>query len=414
MGMRTTIPGANSLRSQSADHNALFRAIHKARVTVVNVEAGTVQVQLEKVPYTTEATMPLLGMSLPPSQTSTREPGFKDSSWGRYIPQVGDILLVGFGSDGTLHSLGYSALFYRGLDYGEKANEDTGGLNWGETIGKRMKPGDWDFKSARNSNLYLGDRAKLSSGANSITVNKPSSDITIVSPLLIDRAVVSESRFGAVRRRVLPTDSEEKAIYSSMGSQAQERTAVVRWNNSTPTGGILTEQSSGDVIEDSATGSAIRLSSQSQPVRRYFLANDVSGATVAYEETVDVMGNYEVASTMATNFTWDTVLSSWEISNLSTKIESTSTFEVTCDSTMTLTGNGGVVIDGSSIKLGANASQSFVLGNKWSEFANALVVALVKHIHPAPGTSPSADFGLAAPDLYLKITAALSALIKGE
>jgi len=418
MGMRTVIPGANTFRTQTASHNALFRAIHKARVTAVNLELGTVQVQLEKVPYTTEATMPLLGMSLPPSSTGNREADFKASSWGRYIPQIGDILLVGFGSDGTLLSLGYSALFYKGLAYKEESSEDTGGLNWGETIGKRMKPGDWDFKSARNSNLYLGDRAKLSSGPNSITVNKPTSDITMTSPLFIEKSAVSEFRFGAVRRRELPTDPEEKAIMSSRSTQAQESSTIIRWNNSTPTGGLLVESSMGDVIEDSVSGSALRTSSQSKPVRRYFTANDITGIITAYEESVDSMGNFEVASDLATNFTWDTILSSWEISNLSTKIESTSTIELTSDSTMTLTGNGGVVVDGSSIKLGgSNASQPFVLGNKWQEFANALVVAIVTHTHtssaPTVETTTSASLVAQQANFTAKITAALSALIKG-
>ncbi|MDC1299963.1 hypothetical protein N8Z24_00490 [bacterium] len=428
MGMRTVIPGSNSQRVRKEHNDALYKAIHKARVFEVDIEKGTVKVQLEKVPYTVEATMPLVGMSVPPltpdptGEDAKHGVDFKASSWGRYIPQVGDILLVGFGMDGTVYSLGYSALFYKGVQYGEQAEESTGGLNWGTTVGKRMKPGDWDFKSARNANLYLGDKAKLSAGSSSVNLSKFSADITSTAPLIMDKATQSEARFGAVRRRVLPTDSTESPITSSRGAdQAQESTTIVKWNNSTPQGGILTEYAMGDVIEDSTTGSSLRTSSQSQPVRRYFLANDLAGATAAYEESVDVLGNYEVSSSLATNFTWDTPLCSWEISNLSTKIASTSTVEITADTTLILTGTTGVVVDGATIKFGGDsASEPFVLGLKWQEFAGALVAAIGAHTHlytpPNGFTGPPdpASWTAASLDLQAKILAAISALVYGS
>lgn len=418
MGMRTVLAGANSQRTRAGDHDSLYRAIHRARVSEVHIDKGTVQVQLEHVPYSVEATMPLLGMSVPGSKIQGESIDVKKTSWGRYIPQRGDVLLVGYGSDGTLYALGYSALFYRGLQYSEESKKDKGGFNWGETVGKRMKPGDWDFRSARDSNLYLGEKAKLSSGPVSISVNKPSQDITITSPLVIDKASQSESRFGAVKRRVLPTDSTESPITSSRGAdQAQEDTVKVKWNNSTPQGGILTESSMGDVVEDSATGSALRISSQNQPVRRYFLANDLAGATAAYEESVDVLGNYEVSASLATNFTWETPLCNWEITNLTTKIASTTTIELSADTTVNITGTTGVVLDGATIKFGGDsASEPFVLGLKWQEFAGAIVAAIGAHTHPVSGAlaSSSTNFALQVPDLTAKIAAAISAAVFGS
>jgi hypothetical protein len=139
MGSNSINVRGNSFDRRHRDHEKLFNAIHRARVTDVFVEKGTMAVVLEGVAYSAQVTIPLLGLSAPPSVTEEeREQGkanFKASSWGRYLPQVGDLVLVGFGSNGELHALGYSAIFYRGFDLSDSEEESTGGIGWGETSG---------------------------------------------------------------------------------------------------------------------------------------------------------------------------------------------------------------------------------------------------------------------------------------
>jgi len=429
MPMNTILPDANSFRKRNADHRSIFSATHRAQVKEVHVEKGTCVVKIEKLNQVEEVTFPLLGLSTPPSTTDSSKIDYKSSAWGRYIPQVGDVLLVGFGSDGVLHALGYGAVFYTGLAKADAVEESTGGINWSEVSGKVMKPGDWDFKSARQSNLYLGDRAKVSSGANSIAVNGPSSDINISSPLIIDRARVSEARFGSVRRLILPTDTEEDYVPTVRGAildYAQEATWKVKWNNSTPSGASLAEFSIGDVMEDSVTGSSIRISDNMQPVRRYFAASDTTGLLNVFEESVDAFGNYALVASTATAWNWSTNLSKWEISNLSTKISSNSTIELSSIGKFSISGVAGVDISGNLtvsissdtlIQLGGtSASEPYMKGATWLSLFQTLVAALISHTHPTSmgPSSPSVELAVQLPSVLAQAPNVLSTLIIGK
>jgi len=429
MGMNTIIPGANSFRKRNEDHKSLFSSIHRARVIEVHVSKGTCTVKLEKVNYSAEVTFPLLGLSTPPSVTDPTKIDYKSSAWGRYIPQIGDVLKVGFGSEGTLYSLGYDAVYYGGLSKADSIEEQSGGISWDESSGKMIKPGDWDFKSSRSSNLYLGDRAKVSSGANSISVNGPSSDITSSSPLLIDRARVSEYRFGSVRRLILPTDTEESYIPTVRGAlpdYAQEATWKVNWSNGLPSGALLAEFSFGDVIEDSALGSSIMVSDNLQPVRRYFKASDTTGLLNVFEESVDAFGNYSLAASLATAWNWSTNLSAWEISNLSTKISSISTIDLSSIGKFSISGTAGVDISGNLIVSinsdtliqlgGSSASEPFLKGATWLSLFQTLVTALISHTHPTSmgPSGPSVALGAQLSSVLAQAPNVLSTLIIGK
>lgn len=326
MGGNQYIPVNNSLSYREAEHKALFSAIHRARVSEIHIDKGTVTLSLESVVYTQEVTMPLLGLSAPPDLTSDAPVAdFKSASWGRYIPQVGDVLLVGFDMNGTLYSLGYASIFYRGFNLADEGLEDQGGISWGESSEKRLKPGDWDFKSARESSLYLGNQARLASGQNSFSLNRDTGDIIVNTPLLSEQIGVSTFRYGAVRRTVLPTDTSESYIYTSrLGTIAQESTQSVKWLG-TPLGSVLAHHSIGDVVEQTSGVYTLKLSGATVPlpVRKWFTSTDITGYLTTYDEEVDSLGNYLVTADTAVDFKWSTTLAAWDISNLSTTISST-------------------------------------------------------------------------------------------
>lgn len=425
MGSNSVNPRGGSFTKRSRDHQMLYSAIHRARVTDVLLEKGTVSVTLENVAYSAQVTIPLLGLSAPPSLTDdTSKPAqanFKSASWGRYIPQVGDLLLVGFGSNGDLYALGYHAIYYKGFDVADIESEDTGGIGWGDTSAKSLKPGDWDFRSAGNSSLYLGQKASIASGINSIDINQPTDDITIDTPLLIGNIGISKLLYGSVERFLLPTDSEPKAIVSSRaGTAAQEATIKVKWNGGPTDGQELSTWSIGDVVDDDSTTAAIRLSNASspQPVRKYFNCADNTGYINAYTEIVDAGGNYEVSSSLGTEFTWDTVLATWDISNLSLTMSSTESIDMTANTTFNITGTSGVILDSSSLIQfgGSGASEPMVLGIKWQSFISALMIALSTHTHPSPvgPTGPSADFAAQVTNLNQQAGNTLSSKVMGS
>lgn len=351
MGYRAIVPSARSFDKRNREHKALFSAIHRARVYEVSITDGTISVQLESLGYSDKITMPLLGLSAPPDKGSQApNADFRAASWGRYIPQIGDLIYVGFDMNGSMYSLGYASIFYQGFDIGEKREASDGGISWGEESEKRLKPGDWDFKSSRGACFYLGGQAKLSSGQNSISLNRDTGDIIINTPLLDEQIGFSNFRYGAVRRFVLPTDTSESYLYTNRaGSIAQEATLSVRWLGA-PTGVDLAYWSIGDVVDDSLGAYALKLSGATvpQPVRRYFYSHDFTGYIKTYEEEVDSGGNFLVKASSATDFSWSTPLASWDITNLRTSI--TSTTNIMLESLSIQLGNGAVepVIKGST------------------------------------------------------------------
>jgi hypothetical protein len=357
MGYNTVIPNNSSFASRNKLQSTIFSTIHRAVVTDLHLEKGTVNVSLETVSHSAEVTIPLIGLSMPAN--SDAETSMKSSSWGRYIPQIGDMLLVAFSANGNLHALGYSAMYYKGFEVSDMLTEETGGIGWGKTSGKSLKPGDWDFKSSRESYLYLGDCARLSSGPYSIVLSSSTQDVTVTTSLHLENIGVSKLRFGDVRRFVLPTDLDESYIacdrvsMSGFPETAQEATINVKCPGLSTSGSDIALWSIGDVIDDAGVTASIMRSESGNPVRKYFKASDSSGLITTYEEIVDSIGNYALSSDTAILCEWDTKLANWKISNLTTEIASTTS----------------ILLDSILVKLGGNAAVSSVL--KGTEFVNS-------------------------------------------
>lgn len=383
MGRARTRPNVHAEKREM--DATFFSRIHRARVTDVHLEKGTVDVVFDGAPYQREVLIPLLGLSYAPRSTSdgttetaetTPVPDLdreraKSTSWGRYIPQKGDMLIVGFDPRGQIFSLGYHAVFYGGFAYADSVYADSGGIGWGEESGKKLQPGDWDFKSSRNSSIYLGDKAQVSSGPHSILLDKTSGDVTITSGLVQDAyGESSERRKGDARRFVLPTDSAETYIPSiipgNVSKTAQESLDKACY---TTLLGVTTELSrihQGEVIDElTKTPMVPSLNPSLAPlalltgtgVRMLHSVKDTTGLIDLYISAVDDMGNYGVSAPTATGFVWLTPLSTWQITNSTTTHTSTTSYSLTSNS-VTITGESTISLSGASITVSGSTSVS--------------------------------------------------------
>ena len=368
MGRTTLNRQTNSFAKRRNDEASFFRHVHRARITDVHVDKGTINVQFERLDFGREITIPFMGLSIPP-QTSETDKNYLRASWGRYIPQVGDIVLVAFGPDGAPYALGYHTISYESFDFFDLVNDSRGGIGWGDSSGRTMlKPGDWDWRSARGSALYLGDRASLSAGPHGISINKPTADITTATTLAIGKfGTGTETRQGGARRRVLPTDTNETDIYNSTGAVAQEVNYSVKIGP-IPGGTEIARESFGDVIDE--TTFQPMLGESGQFVRRFTLLKDISGLLDVFTQKIDTGGNSVTEAQTAIKFSWNTPVAAWDVKNLSTKIESTSTIDIKATGVMTLEATGAatlkssasVTLEAPSISLGQAASEPVLKG----------------------------------------------------
>jgi len=423
MGRNIVNKESSSFLSRKSKENSFMNSIHRARVTDVYVDEGTVNVLFESLAYSRKVTIPLLGLSVPPKMNES-DKNYLRSSWGRYIPQVGDSLLIAFDANGTAYALGYHAIFYEGFDQYDQENEARGGIGWGPASGReRLRPGDWDFMSARNSVLHLGDRAKIRSGPHSININKPTGDITTTTTLEIENVgESSEIRRGGARRRVLPTDEQETNIYSARGGQAQEVNYDIRYGGLIPGGTTIARKSCGDVINDTLFSPMI--GEAGQFVRDYTLLKDLSGNIDVYEEKIDTLGNFVVSANLATKFSWTTPLAQWSVNNLSTSLTAITSVDITgvtvnitssgsmslnSTGTMSLSSSASVAVSAPSISLSgfvnlgsAAATDRVVKGDSFSAAMVTFLTVLSASLNTAsifPPNLPLAAAGVAAATL---------------
>ena len=230
-GRSNANPQTSTTLRDRAKHQSYYNSLHRVRVQDLHIERGTVEVAPLNggTPY--EVSIPLIGLSIPPPLTQT-DNNFLRASWGVYYPQVEDILIVGFDTIGNPLCLGFSAVDFNVMKRRDDANEDRGGIGWADASGKRLRPGDWSFRSARNSMLYLGDRARIGSGPHSMTFDKPNGETVIQTDLLHTYyGSAGEIRAGSARRILVPgVDTQESYIPSLLNPPvpAQEYVNYVR------------------------------------------------------------------------------------------------------------------------------------------------------------------------------------------
>lgn len=206
----------------------------------------------------------------------------------------------------------------------------------------------------------MGNKVKLSSGALSLTLDKPANQISQSSSLNNIQAGNSYCNFGEVRRFVLPTDTEKSNIFSLRPTAGiipfdvgKEFNVSVRWPGSipSPAGTEIASFSVGDVIDDSIPAPILMVSTGGGNVKWYRNVQDKSGFMSAFSEKIDDLGNYEVTALTGTLVNWTTAAASWNITNMSTVFTSSTSFSVT---STTIDFNG-------MVNLGASAATDYVV-----------------------------------------------------
>ena len=372
MGRLRTTPGFHE--KQRNQHRAFFSSIHRATVTDTASVAtkGTVDAMVEGTDLTLPNILaPLMCLSMPPKgkdeagNLNADDDNGANAAWGRYIPQVGDVLLVGFDTNGEPYALGYHALYFQGMDVKDKEAAEHGGIGWGTESGVKLEPGDWDFMSRRGSRLMLTDKVYLSSGPHSFILDQSTSAATLTTTLEITQyGEASKESQGGVRRFLLPTDTEETEIYGIFGSVAQESTNVVRRGSLVPPGGIeMARTSMGEVIDELTFLPMVPVVTYpalntvlGTGTRLFRSVKDPLGATELFTELVDDLGNYGLSATTSTGCQWNTPLATWTVLNLATDWTSSTTFGVTAGAAIDLTAGAEFSLTaGAAIDLTAGA-----------------------------------------------------------
>ena len=440
MGRLRTTPGFHErMRNQ---HRAFFSSIHRATVidTSSAVTKGTVDAQIEGSDVTlADMLAPLMSFSIPPKgklptgDLNTADDNGASAAWGRYIPQVGDVLLVGFDTNGEPYALGYHATFFGAMDIKDKQASARGGIGWGVESDVKLKPGDWDFMSKRNARLMLTDKAQLSSGPHSLTLDQSAGAATLTSTLAVTQyGEASKELQGSVRRFILPTDTTETEIYGIFGSIAQESTNIVKRGSLVVPGGIeMARTSVGEVIDELTflpMVPAVTYPALNKLVgtgtRFLRSVKDPLGTTEFFTELVDDLGNYGLSATTATACQWTTPLATWTVLNASTDWTSSTGFSVTTLGALDLTAATGfsvtaatATITATQVALGADTalSEYLIKGTKLIPALQAffaIVAAQTSATDPVSTMAVVKATGAAVAAVLPILSAALSATTK--
>ena len=344
-----TFPGLR-IRAQHQSH---YNSLHEVRVTDLHIERGTVEVEPRNGGTPFSVPMPLIGFSIPPPLSKT-DNNFTRASWGVYYPQVDDIIIVGFDTKGYAFSVGFGAIDFKVMNERDAAYGDKGGIGWGEASGKRLRPGDFSFKSSRNSTFYLGDCARLGSGPHSITFDKANGETVIQTDIVHTRyGSAGEIRAGSARRILVPgVDSQESYVPSLLNPAvpAQEYVNYVRRGALTAPDGsgklLMVQEASGEVIDDlTGVGMVPALAypdlaiALTGPFTRRLTAikDDATGKLDMYVAVVDNLGNWGLTAKTAVGFQWFTPMSTWTILNNLVNWTTTTSINITAGVKLNLT-----------------------------------------------------------------------------
>jgi hypothetical protein len=299
----------------------------------------------------------MVALSIPPDAA---ENNYKNLSWGLHIPQEDDVVSIGFDPIGKPLCLGYYYINFRDLKEKDDAYDSLGGIGWDEASGKRLKPGDWTFKSARGCSLYMGDRSRLTSGTHSITLDQtlPNGQIVLQTDHLHTYyGTAGEKREGSARRILVPgVDSQENPITGLFGTTAQECTDFVKRAAAPALQLTMVHRSDGEVIDENTV--QVMVPSVAYPALATALVgtsarmlravkDDATGVTDMYATLVDNLGNYGMEAKTATGLQWFTPLATWTINSNMVSWVATSTFDiVTTNYSVVASGTAGITATG--------------------------------------------------------------------
>lgn len=191
----TTIPKSDAYRPV----DKFLGRIQRATIVSVDTKGGTCTIAFESTPGQRT------GVNIPVGFLTLGADGTRNlSAWSRYMPLVGDIVLVGFDSNGLPRIMGYDYISYQTI-----AN-----LNVTDNFGfNALQSGEFDMMSLGGAYIK-GDVAgtlSLFGGIQSIRLDKKARQMNLTSSLVRSASDNSVFRQGVVRRSVIPMTAEVDA-----------------------------------------------------------------------------------------------------------------------------------------------------------------------------------------------------------
>src|SRR3989304_4800131 len=199
--MRPLTPGEPQRKSETYRLPDTFLGrVQRATIQTVDTKRGVCSLEMESTPgERTDVTVPLQYFSLPgPSKRN-------QAAWKRYMPQVGDIVTVGFDTNSSVRILGYDVVSYELIAL---LKEEENFAEFSE-----LRSGEFDERSAGGAYLK-GDRLGnlfLAGGLHSIKLDKKKREIVEQTSLEKLKAGSSTFRRGVVRRSPIPFFPELEA-----------------------------------------------------------------------------------------------------------------------------------------------------------------------------------------------------------
>jgi hypothetical protein len=342
MSGRQPIPGYEGRGlNEFRDREGWLNRTVRGHVVTVDPGRGRASVSFEGAGGERTATIPVGWMSI-----DTRSNRY---AWSRYMPTVGDIVLLAFDTNGDVHVLGYDTLNYEQL---QQLQEEGVVPHW-----RTLQPGEWDQAGAGGAYIHGGINGTLELSGRTVTWRLKGSQLRadLRAPLMAVAGDAGSMRVGDVKRQKLPTDPAESGIVGSDGSTLKEFRVQVSRNVGGLDDAPQAEIHAGDIIdstlleERSAVGRPKKL--------RFRVYNGLPSATgtegtrSAWISEVDQGGNWTVEAGLAgagATFTFRSTTGKLDLAFFDVVATATGSISARATSTASLEGVAKTVLGGSS------------------------------------------------------------------
>lgn len=179
--------------------DAFLNRIQRAMIVDIDRSKGTCTVEFDSTPGERS------GVNLP-FYVHASVPGKRSkTAWSRFMPQVGDMVLVGFDSNSIVRIVGYDMLSYETIT---NIQNEEGKFGWND-----LKSGEFDVKSSGGA--YIRGEATgllyLAGGMTSIQLDKKNQEIRKTAPTIKETSNMCSFRRGIVKRSPAPFMPEATA-----------------------------------------------------------------------------------------------------------------------------------------------------------------------------------------------------------
>lgn len=367
---RRDVIGERSVGDIIDQRGVLNRTI-RAQVRTVDSDNGFVVLIYENMPsggkYVTAAP---LWMSFPDSKIG-------NPSWGRFMPQEGDLVRVSFDYNDRPIIVGYDidaaklgvADGHSGWpaindEYKKAAGDENGDASKAKFAQfTPIKPGEYDFMSNGGAYIYGNNQGRLYLAGGSVSVTLIKNDLRISqrAQLLSHTADDCELRFGQVRRINSANNLDEKVSSDSDG-KFKEFGVVLKKTLEAGSSQDVATFKMGNVIDDS--GSA-QQSSASKDARLWYQAFTDAGEE-ALKMVIDNVGNWDILAPNAdTGVNIDFTNGPWKTKSKSTEWTISDSWVIkTPDQTFKLTNDG--------LEIGQNPTDMMALASLVKQEISAL------------------------------------------